>query len=280
MIEIKNLSHAYRNADTLIYAVKNVNLLLERGKISCIIGHTGSGKSTLIQHLNGLLKPTEGEVLLDGKNIYGKDIKMKDVRRKVGIVFQYPEYQLFEETVYKDIAFAPKNYGLNEDEIKERVYAAAKTVGLKEKHMQKSPFELSGGQKRRVAIAGVLAMEPEMLVLDEPAAGLDPFGREKILYEIEKIRAERGLGVVLVSHSMEDVAKHADKVCVMHNGELTLTGTPEQVFKDADVLEKLRLDVPQITKILSSMREMGIAVPENIFSAKDAANWILKNLNQ
>ena len=280
MIEIKNLSHAYRNADTLIYAVKNVNLLLERGKISCIIGHTGSGKSTLIQHLNGLLKPTEGEVLLDGKNIYGKDVKMKDVRRKVGIVFQYPEYQLFEETVYKDIAFAPKNYGLNEDEIKERVYAAAKTVGLKEKHMQKSPFELSGGQKRRVAIAGVLAMEPEMLVLDEPAAGLDPFGREKILYEIEKIRAERGLGVVLVSHSMEDVAKHADKVCVMHNGELTLTGTPEQVFKDADVLEKLRLDVPQITKILSSMREMGIAVPENIFSAKDAANWILKNLNQ
>ena len=280
MIEIKNLSHAYRNADTLIYAVKNVNLLLERGKISCIIGHTGSGKSTLIQHLNGLLKPTEGEVLLDGKNIYGKDVKMKDVRRKVGIVFQYPEYQLFEETVYKDIAFAPKNYGLNEDEIEERVYAAAKTVGLKEKHMQKSPFELSGGQKRRVAIAGVLAMEPEMLVLDEPAAGLDPFGREKILYEIEKIRAERGLGVVLVSHSMEDVAKHADKVCVMHNGELTLTGTPEQVFKDADVLEKLRLDVPQITKILSSMREMGIAVPENIFSAKDAANWILKNLNQ
>ena len=280
MIEIKNLSHAYRNADTLIYAVKNVNLMLERGEISCIIGHTGSGKSTLIQHLNGLLKPTEGEVLLDGKNIYGKDVKMKDVRRKVGIVFQYPEYQLFEETVYKDIAFAPKNYGLNEDEIKERVYAAAKTVGLKEKHMQKSPFELSGGQKRRVAIAGVLAMEPEMLVLDEPAAGLDPFGREKILYEIEKIRAERGLGVVLVSHSMEDVAKHADKVCVMHNGELTLTGTPEQVFKDADVLEKLRLDVPQITKILSSMREMGIAVPENIFSAKDAANWILKNFNQ
>lgn len=280
MIEIKNLSHAYRNADTLIYAVKNVNLLLERGKIACIIGHTGSGKSTLIQHLNGLLKPTEGEVMLDGKNIYGKDVKMKDVRRKVGIVFQYPEYQLFEETVYKDIAFAPKNYGLKEDEIKERVYAAAKTVGLKEKHMQKSPFELSGGQKRRVAIAGVLAMEPEMLVLDEPAAGLDPFGREKILYEIEKIRAERGLGVVLVSHSMEDVAKHADKVCVMHNGELTLTGTPEQVFKDADTLEKLRLDVPQITKILSSMREMGIAVPENIFSAKDAANWILKNLNQ
>ncbi len=278
MIEVKNLSHAYKNADSLIYAVKDVSFTIEDGKTTCIIGHTGSGKSTLIQHLNGLLKPTSGEVLLNGTNIFSKDVKMKEVRRKVGLVFQYPEYQLFEETVYRDISFAPRNYGLKEDEIKERVYAAAKMVGLKEKYMEKSPFELSGGQKRRVAIAGVLAMEPEVLVLDEPAAGLDPFGREKILYEIEKIRTEKGISVVLVSHSMEDVAKHADKVCVMHGGALTLDGTPEAVFRDSALLEKMRLDVPQITKILSELRKMGMDVPETIFSAKEAAEWLLKNI--
>ncbi len=277
MIEIRNLCHAYKNADREVRAVDNVSMTVEKGKTTCIIGHTGSGKSTLIQHLNGLLKPTSGEVLLDGVNIFGKDVKMKDVRRRVGLVFQYPEYQLFEETVYKDIAFAPKNYGLSEQEIKEKVYAAAKTVGLKEKYMEKSPFELSGGQKRRVAIAGVLAMEPEVLVLDEPAAGLDPFGREKILYEIEKIRTERGISVVLVSHSMEDVAKHAHKVCVMHKGKLALSGTPEEVFSDSSRLERMRLDVPQIAKILSEMRKMGIAVPTNIFSVKEAADWILQN---
>ncbi|MBQ7040107.1 MAG: energy-coupling factor transporter ATPase, partial [Clostridia bacterium] len=202
MIEIKNLTHTYSSAGRQVDAIRDICLTINDGEMMGIIGHTGSGKSTLIQHLNGLLKPTSGEIYLDGQNIFDKSVSIKDVRRKVGLVFQYPEYQLFEETVYKDIAFAPKNYGISENEIKERVYAAAKTVGLKEKYMEKSPFELSGGQKRRVAIAGVLAMEPEVLVLDEPAAGLDPFGREKILYEIEKIRAERNITVIIVSHSM------------------------------------------------------------------------------
>ena len=278
MIEIKNLTHTYQSVGRNVGAISNINLTIENGEILGIIGHTGSGKSTLIQHLNGLLKPTSGEVLLDGKNIFSKDISLKEVRRKVGLVFQYPEYQLFEETVYKDIAFAPKNYGLSDEETKERVYAAAKTVGLKEKYMDKSPFELSGGQKRRVAIAGVLAMNPEVLVLDEPAAGLDPFGREKILYEVNKIRAERNISVVLVSHSMEDVALNTSRIAVMHEGELIMCGTPSEVFKNAKELEKMRLDVPQITKILNELRNNKIPVPYDIFDVKQAADWILNNV--
>ena len=276
MIEIKNLSHTYSSMGNVSYALKDINLTINDGEMLGIIGHTGSGKSTLIQHFNGLLKPTSGEILLDGQNIFDKNTSIKEVRRKVGLVFQYPEYQLFEETVFKDIAFAPKNYGCSPDEIKERVYSAAQTVGLKEKYMEKSPFELSGGQKRRVAIAGVLAMEPEVLVLDEPAAGLDPFGREKILYEIEKIREERGITVVLVSHSMEDVASHTTKIAVMHSGQLIMCDTPEVIFENSETLEKLRLDVPQIPKILTGLRERGIDIPKNIFDVKEAAEWILK----
>ena len=278
MIEIKNLTHSYESMGRNVGAISDINLTIENGEILGIIGHTGSGKSTLIQHLNGLLKPTSGEVLLDGKNIFSKEISLKEVRRKVGLVFQYPEYQLFEETVYKDIAFAPKNYGLSDEETKERVYAAAKTVGLKEKYMDKSPFELSGGQKRRVAIAGVLAMDPEVLVLDEPAAGLDPFGREKILYEINKIRTERNISVVLVSHSMEDVASNTSRIAVMHEGKLIMCGTPSEIFANAEELEKMRLDVPQITKILTELRNNKIPVPYDIFDVKQAADWILNNV--
>lgn len=275
MIEIKNLTHTYSSAGRQIDAIRDINLTVNSGEMLGIIGHTGSGKSTLIQHLNGLLKPTSGEILLDGENIFDKNVSMKEIRRKVGLVFQYPEYQLFEETVYKDIAFAPKNYGLSEAETKERVYAAAQTVGLKEKYMEKSPFELSGGQKRRVAIAGVLAMNPEVLVLDEPAAGLDPFGREKILYEVEKIRAERNITVIIVSHSMEDVAQHTDRIAVMYDGTLKMCGTPSEIFAKAEELEKMRLDVPQITKIISELRARGVNIPADIFNVRKAADFLL-----
>jgi len=276
MIEIKNLTHTYSSAGRQIDAIRDINLTVNSGEMLGIIGHTGSGKSTLIQHLNGLLKPTSGEILLDGENIFDKNVSMKEIRRKVGLVFQYPEYQLFEETVYKDIAFAPKNYGLSEAETKERVYAAAQTVGLKEKYMEKSPFELSGGQKRRVAIAGVLAMDPEVLVLDEPAAGLDPFGREKILYEVEKIRSERNITVIIVSHSMEDVAQHTDRIAVMYDGTLKMCGTPSEIFAKAEELEKMRLDVPQITKIISELRARGVNIPADIFNVRKAADFLLK----
>ncbi len=279
MIEIRHLTHTYTSGIHKTDAIRDVNLTIADGELMGIIGHTGSGKSTLIQHLNALLKPTSGQVLLDGVDIFdSKAIALKEVRKNVGLVFQYPEYQLFEETVYKDIAFAPKNYGCSEEEIKERVLAAAKTVGLKENLLDKSPFALSGGQKRRVAIAGVLAMNPKVLVLDEPAAGLDPFGREKILYEVEKIRAQRGISVVLVSHSMEDVAAHADRIAVMHDGEMKMCGTPAEIFAQDQVLEEMRLDVPQITKILNALRKMGIAVPEDIFKVQEAADWILQNV--
>ncbi|MBR4030339.1 MAG: energy-coupling factor transporter ATPase [Clostridia bacterium] len=279
MIEIKSLTHTYKNNGVRTDAIKDINLTIPDGKITAIIGHTGSGKSTLIQHLNGLLKPDSGDILLDGISIYdSKKISMKEVRRKVGLVFQYPEYQLFEETVYKDIAFAPKNYGCTKEEIDERVHLAAKAVGLKESNLQKSPFELSGGQKRKAAIAGVLAMKPEVLVLDEPAAGLDPFGREKILYEIGKICSEEAISVVLVSHSMEEVATCAHKIAVMHGGEIKMTGSPSEIFTKVKELEQMRLDIPQITKILNELRLKGISVPEDIFSVKEAANWILKNI--
>lgn len=277
MIEIKHLTHTYTSGSHKTDAIRDINLTIADGELFGIIGHTGSGKSTLIQHLNGLLKPTEGEILLNGVNIFSKEVSMKDVRREVGLVFQYPEYQLFEETVYLDIAFAPKNYGCSKEEIQERVHAAAKTVGLKESLLNKSPFALSGGQKRRVAIAGVLAMNPKVLVLDEPAAGLDPFGREKILYEVEKIRAERGISVVLVSHSMEDVAQHASRIAVMHGGEVKMCGTPAEIFSHQKELEDMRLDIPQITKILNEMRRRGVPVPVDIFNVKEAADWILKN---
>lgn len=277
MIEIKHLTHTYTSGSHKTDAIRDINLTITDGELFGIIGHTGSGKSTLIQHLNGLLKPTEGEILLNGVNIFSKEVSMKDVRREVGLVFQYPEYQLFEETVYLDIAFAPKNYGCSKEEIQERVNAAAKTVGLKESLLSKSPFALSGGQKRRVAIAGVLAMNPKVLVLDEPAAGLDPFGREKILYEVEKIRAERGISVVLVSHSMEDVAQHASRIAVMHGGEVKMCGTPAEIFSHQKELEDMRLDIPQITKILNEMRRRGVPVPADIFNVKEAADWILKN---
>ena len=277
MIEIKNLTHTYESMGRSVDAIHDINLTVRDGEIMGIIGHTGSGKSTLIQHLNGLLKPTSGEILLDGVSIFDKSISLKDVRRKVGLVFQYPEYQLFEETVFKDIAFAPKNYGLSEEEIKERVYSAAQTVGLKEKYMEKSPFELSGGQKRKVAIAGVLAMNPEVLVLDEPAAGLDPFGREKILYEVQKIRSERNITVIIVSHSMEDVAQNTDRIAVMHDGTLKMCGTPAEIFTHEKELEEMRLDIPQITKILAELKSRGIDVPSDIFNVKKAAEWILKN---
>lgn len=266
ILKVENLSFCYSdNFTSKLPAINNINLEINKGEILGIIGHTGSGKSTLVQHLNGLLKPDEGKVLLNGKNIWTEFQKINDVRFKVGLVFQYPEYQLFEETVAKDIAFGPTNMKLNELEINERVSSAAKLVELPSELLEKSPFELSGGEKRRVAIAGVIAMKPDVLVLDEPAAGLDPRGRKTILNLVKKYRDETGAAVVIVSHSMEDIALVADKVAVMSDGEIKLYGTPLDVFGN-EYLENIGLDVPQITKVAKALREKGFALPQNIYT--------------
>ena len=279
MIEIKNLCHAYKNADREVRAVDNVSMTVEKGKTTCIIGHTGSGKSTLIQHLNGLLKPTSGEVLLDGVNIFGKDVKMKDVRRKVGLVFQYPEYQLFEETVKADIAFGPKNMSLPQEEIDDRVIRYSALVGLDPAVLEKSPFELSGGQKRRVAIAGIMAMKPEILVLDEPAAGLDPEGRNNIFDAIDEYRKSENATVIIVSHSMEDMSERCDRIAVLCKGEMIAQGSTEEIYSDPQLLINAGLDVPEITRIAILLADRGYKSERPIYTVDQAVNFIMNFKN-
>ena len=277
IIRIEHLTHTY-SAGTPFQrsAVEDVSLDIMPGEFLGIIGHTGSGKSTLIQHLNGLLRPTQGRILLDGKDIWAEPKKIRQVRFQVGLVFQYPEYQLFEETCYKDIAFGPKNMGLDEAEIDRRVHEAADFVGLDPALLERSPFELSGGQKRRVAVAGVMAMRPRILVLDEPAAGLDPEGRDDILSEVKEYHKKTGTTVLLVSHSMEDIAKYANRVLVMSNKKIAMYDTVEKVFARAPELLGLGLSVPQVTKIFLKLREMGVDVPADVYTIPYAVKMILE----
>lgn len=256
-------------------AVDHVDLEIQSGSFVGIIGHTGSGKSTLIQHLNGLLRPTEGKVLLDGTDIWADKTQMRKIRFRVGLVFQYPEYQIFEETVAKDIAFGPKNMGLAAEEVQARVQETADIVGLSEEILEQSPFLLSGGQKRRVAIAGVMAMRPEVLILDEPTAGLDPRGREEILQEIEVYRRQTGATILLVSHSMEDVARHAERILVMNNGKVFCYDTVANVFRRSQELQAIGLAVPQITRVCEALRASGVPLSEDIFTVEQAKNQLL-----
>ena len=269
ILQIEHLTHTY-SAGTPFQrsAVDDMNLSMMDGEFLGIIGHTGSGKSTLIQHLNGLLKPTSGRILLQGRDIWADPKKIRDVRFQVGLVFQYPEYQLFEETVYKDIAFGPKNMGLDEADIDRRVRDAAAFVGLTEAMLDKSPFELSGGQKRRVAIAGVIAMEPKVLVLDEPTAGLDPQGRDAILAQIQAYHRAKGAAVVLVSHSMEEIARNVDRIVVLSDGKVYMEGTPKQVFARAHELEQVGLDVPQVTKVAAALKTRGLDIDTAVYTVE------------
>ena len=261
ILQIKNLNHIYSAGTPFEHvALKDVSFAVERGEFIGVIGHTGSGKSTLMQHLNGLLKPTSGEILLDGQDIWSDKKLTRQSRFRVGLVFQYPEYQLFEETVYKDIAFGPKNMGLSSEEVDRRVREAASFVGLTESQLEVSPFELSGGQKRRVAIAGVIAMEPEVLILDEPTAGLDPEGREGVLQNIENYRKAKNATIMMVSHSMNDVARLADRLLVMCGAHLAMDGTPGEVFEHAQELLDMGLDIPEITRVFLKLQQKGIPV--------------------
>ena len=270
IIRVENLTHTY-GVDTPFCrsAVQGMSLEIRKGEFLGIIGHTGSGKSTLIQHLNGLLKPTEGVIYLNGKDIWSDPKKIRDVRFKVGLVFQYPEYQLFEETCYKDIAFGPKNMGLKADEIDRRVREAAKFVGLSEDLLEKSPFDLSGGQKRRVAIAGVIAMEPDVLILDEPSAGLDPRGRRDLLRNIREYHKERGTTVVMVSHSMDEVAENVDRIIVLAKAGVVMSGTPREVFSRAQELVDVGLNVPQVTQIALELKRRGVEIDDAIYTVSD-----------
>ena len=276
ILEIKNLSHVYSAGTPFEHvALDDVSFCVNRGEFIGIIGHTGSGKSTLIQHLNGLLKPTSGQVVLDGVDIW-KDKKItRQARFRVGLVFQYPEYQLFEETVYRDIAFGPKNMGLKADEVDRRVREAAGFVGLTEAQLKASPFELSGGQKRRVAIAGVIAMEPEVLILDEPTAGLDPVGREEILSNIRAYRESKNAAILMVSHSMSDVARLTDRLLVMNGSRLAMDGTPDQVFSRAEELVEMGLDMPDVTRIFMRLRQLGLSLP-TVYSVEQAVALLKK----
>ena len=281
ILETKNLSYVYSDGTPFrVTAINNVNISIEKGEFVGIIGHTGSGKSTLVQHLNGLLTPSSGEVLLDGKNINESKITRRQARFKVGLCFQYPECQLFESTVYKDISFGPKNMGLSEDEIDNRVKKAADFVGLKPDMLNKSPFDLSGGEKRRVAIAGVMAMEPEILILDEPSAGLDPRGRDMIAEMISSYRKTTGSTVIIVSHSMEDVAKSADKVLVMNKSEVEMFGTVNEVFSKVERLADIGLNVPQLTQIFLNLKHNGLAVRTDIYTIKNAEVELLRLLRE
>jgi energy-coupling factor transport system ATP-binding protein len=278
-VEIKNLTHVYMK-DTVFEhkALNNISLTIEDGEFVGLIGHTGSGKSTFIQHLNALLKPSSGNIIIDGINITSKGVALKKIRQTVGLVFQYPEHQLFEETVFKDVAFGPQNLGLPQQEIEARVKEALTLVGLDfDKLKDVSPFELSGGQKRRVAIAGVLAMKPKVLILDEPTAGLDPKGRDEILGEIKKLHQLQKLTVVLVSHSMEDIANLVDRIIVMSKGQIVLTDTPRNVFKQADLLQDIGLDVPQVTHLVNELNKKGLSIKECI-SVDEAYEELIKYL--
>ena len=271
MIKLENVSYTYMKGGPFEKkALDNVSLEVRPGEFIGVIGHTGSGKSTMIQMLNGLLKPSEGRVFIDGTDINDKGVNLRDIRFKVGLVMQYPEYQLFEETVLKDISFGPANMGLPREEVEERARFAANMVGLNDSLLEKSPFDLSGCQKRRAAIAGVLAMEPKILILDEPTAGLDPAGRDEILFKIRDMHKRMNLTVLLVSHSMEDVAKLADRILVMNGGHVEMFDTPDKVFCKSGRLQEIGLNVPQITRVMDRLREAGIDVPGGIYTTGDA----------
>lgn len=276
IIETKGLTHVYGEGTPFrSVALDEVNFSAERGEFIGIIGHTGSGKSTLIQHLNGLLRPTSGQVLFNGEDVWKDKAFTRQLRFKVGLVFQYPEYQLFEETVYKDIAFGPQNMGLDGEEVRKRVLRAAGFVGLDEALLEKSPFDLSGGQKRRAAIAGVIAMEPDVLILDEPTAGLDPRGRESILGNIRDYQKAQNATILMVSHSMEEVADNAGRLLVMNGGRAVMTGTPREVFAHAGELSRIGLDVPGVTAILTRLRELGLDLDPTAYEAGEAAKAVL-----
>ena len=271
MLAVNDLTQIYSIGTPFEHAaIEHVSLTVEPGEFIGLIGHTGSGKSTLIQHLNGLLKPTSGKILFHGKNIWESTVTIRQTRFQIGLVFQYPEYQLFEETVYKDIAFGPKNMGLDQDEIHRRVLRASGFVGLPEALLKKSPFELSGGQKRRVAIAGVIAMEPEVLILDEPTAGLDPVGQKQILENIRAYQQAQNAAILMVTHSMEDVAVIADRLLVMNDGAVAMQGTPPEIFAHAEELAAMGLDVPQVNRVILALRHMGLDLDAGIFTVDQA----------
>ena len=271
ILEVKNLTHTYSENSAFINdAVKNVSFAVEKGEIIGIIGHTGSGKSTLVQHLNGLLKPTDGTVLFNNEDIWSQPKEIRKIRSEVGLVFQYPEYQLFEETVFEDSAFGPKNMGLTGDELKKRVIEICEIVGVKPEYFEKSPFDLSGGEKRRVAIAGVMAMRPEIIVFDEPTAGLDPAGRENVMKIIKDYRIATGATVIIISHSMEDMAVLADRILVMNKGELYMFDTVEKVFSCADELKSIGLNVPIVTRVFHCLKAKGVDIDTNVFTVSQA----------
>ena len=280
-IKLENISYVYSPGTAYEHhALKDVSLEIPQGQFVGIIGHTGSGKSTLIQHLNGLMKATSGKLLYEGQNIYEDGYDMKKLRTQVGLVFQYPEYQLFEIDVLTDVCFGPKNQGLSKEECEKRALEALKLVGLKEKYYKSSPFELSGGQKRRVAIAGVLAMRPKVLVLDEPTAGLDPKGRDDILDQIAYLHKQSDMTVILVSHSMEDIARYADRIIVMNKGSVMYNGAPKEVFAHYQELEKIGLAAPQVTYIMHDLKEKGLPVKVNVTTVKEATDEIMRALEK
>ena len=276
-IELKNVTHTYSEGSAFqATAIRDVSLTIEDGEFIAVVGHTGSGKSTLVQHLNGLLKPTGGQILIDGEDLNAPGVDRRRIRQKVGLVFQYPEYQLFEETVVKDIAFGPKNLGLSAGEIDARVRRAMAHVHLDyDKYAQRSPFELSGGQMRRVAIAGVLAMEPKVLILDEPTAGLDPRGRDRILGMVQELHAKGGTTVIMVSHSMDDVARLATRLVVMSKGELVATGTPREIFRQVDMMESIGLGVPEAARLCALLRQRGVNLPDDLYTPEELRDSLL-----
>ena len=275
-IILENISYTYSPGTAYeIHALKDINLEIRDGQFIGLIGHTGSGKSTLVQHLNGLVKATSGHIYFNGEDIYAQDYDMRRLRSKVGLVFQYPEHQLFEVDVLSDVCFGPKNQGLSREDAEERARQALRMVGISEEYEKQSPFELSGGQKRRVAIAGVLAMEPEILILDEPTAGLDPRGRDEILDQISLLHKERGITVILVSHSMEDVAKYVERIIVMNQGEVMYDDAPREVFRHYKELESVGLAAPQVTYIMHTLKDRGFDVDENATTIEEARDAIL-----
>ena len=278
-IKAENLTYIYGKGTAFEqYALKNVNFEIPDGQFVGLIGHTGSGKSTLIQHLNGLIKPTSGTIYYEGTDIHSEGYSLRDLRSKVGLVFQYPEHQLFEIDVFSDVCYGPKNLGLGKEEVEERAKEALRLVGLDERYWEQSPFELSGGQKRRVAIAGVLAMNPKVLILDEPTAGLDPKGRDEILEEISQLHQKRKMSIILVSHSMEDIARYADRLIVMNHGEKAFDGAPKEVFEHYRELETMGLAAPQVTYIIHRLREHGVPIEEGITTVEEARDAILELL--
>ncbi len=278
VLQVKNLSHSYGgNTPFINDAVSNVSFTVEAGEMIGIIGHTGSGKSTLVQHLNGILKPTAGEILVDDQNIWDKPKEVRKIRSKVGLVFQYPEYQLFEETVFKDIAFGPKNMGLVGDELEKRVLDTCRLIGVKDEFLEKSPFDLSGGEKRRVAIAGVMAMHPKIIVFDEPTAGLDPQGRHEIIKVINEYRNAFNATVIIISHSMEDMAQMADKLLVLSKGEVVMFDKTENIFARGAELREIGLNVPIVTRVFDELRRKGMDVPSDVYTVSRAVE-VLKEL--